>query len=352
MSDKLPFQQTPEHLCIFRLSALGDATHVVPVIRAIHNHWPQTRISWIIGKLEHAMLQGLQGVEFIPYDKRGGLAAISALRQALAGRHFDALLQMQVALRANVLSRLVHSPIRLGWDRARSRDRHHWFINHQVPAKPFQHQAEGFLEFARTLGVTTGEPVWNLPIADEDHTWAKQQWPSDLPVLLISPCSSHRLRNWAPERYAIVADHAIATLGMRVVLSGGPGQLERETAGSIESAMKQKAINLVGKDTIRQSLALLHRADVVISPDSGPAHIASALRTPVIGLYAATWSRRSGPYRSLDACVDRFAEAARKYRHKEPEELRWGTRIEVPGVMDLISVDDVIEKLETQHAGF
>ena len=93
-------------------------------------------------------------------------------------------------------------------------------------------------------------------------------------------------------------------------------------------------------------MALLQKAAVLISPDSGPAHIASALGTPVIGLHAATWSRRSGPYGSLEHCVDRFPEAARKFRGREPEELRWGTRIKTPRVMDLVTVDDVIEKLE------
>jgi len=66
----------------------------------------------------------------------------------------------------------------------------------------------------------------------------------------------------------------------------------------------------------------------------------------VLGLYAATWSRRSGPYNSLDLCVDQFAAAARKFRNSDPESLRWGSRIEVPGVMDLISVDDVLERLQ------
>ena len=90
---------------------------------------------------------------------------------------------------------------------------------------------------------------------------------------------------------------------------------------------------------------MLQRADLVISPDSGPAHIASALNTPVIGLYAATWSQRSGPYNSLHLCVDRFEEAARQYRDREATELRWGTRIEEPGVMDLIRPQDVIEQM-------
>ena len=92
------------------------------------------------------------------------------------------------------------------------------------------------------------------------------------------------------------------------------------------------------------------KAAILISPDSGPAHIASALNTPVIGLYAATWSKRSGPFNSLDLCVDRFEDAARKFRHKEARELRWGTRIEVPGVMDLVEPDAVFEKLKQFRA--
>ncbi len=88
------------------------------------------------------------------------------------------------------------------------------------------------------------------------------------------------------------------------------------------------------------------RVDIVISPDSGPAHLANALGTPVIGLHACTWSRRSGPYHSLDLCVDKFTEAARRYRNTTAEQLRWGTRIEEAGVMDLVEVDDVIARLE------
>jgi heptosyltransferase I len=109
-------------------------------------------------------------------------------------------------------------------------------------------------------------------------------------------------------------------------------------------------VNLIGKDTLPQSLALLQRADIVLSPDAGPAHLANALGTPVIGLHACTWSKRSGPYNSLDLCVDKFAAAARQFRGKEPQDLRWGTRIEQPGVMDLIQIDEVIGKLE-QAAG-
>jgi heptosyltransferase I len=334
-----------ERLCILRLSALGDATHVVPVIRAIQDHRPATKITWIIGKLEHKLLSGLDKVEFIVFDKRGGWPAVGELRAELRERRFDILFHMQVAARANLLSKLIRAPKRLGWDRARSRDLHHHFAREQVAEVPFQHQVQGFLEFPRAIGIELETPRWDLPITQEATRWAQEQLPGDSPVLLISPCSSHELRNWRPEFYAEVADFAVETLGMQVVISGGPGDLELHTGQKIESAMKSACINLVGKDTLEQSKALLKRADLVISPDSGPAHIASALGTPVIGLYAATWSRRSGPYNSLDLCVDRFEEAARNFRGCEAGELRWGTRIEETGVMDLIQPGDVMEKM-------
>jgi len=336
-----------QHLCILRLSALGDATHVVPVIRAIQDSRPEAKISWIIGKQENRLLSGLAGVEFIEFDKHGGWTSVKNLREALRDRRFDALFHMQVAARANLLSRMIRAPLRLGWDRARSRDFHQHFTRHSIAEVPFQHQVQGFLEFPRAIGVTVETPRWDLPISGKAHNWVGAQVPDEKPVLLISPCSSHELRNWRSDYYAEVADYAIRELGMQVVLSGGPGEGERRVAGEIEAAMKEPCTNLVGKDTLEQLKAMLKRADLVISPDSGPAHVASALGTPVIGLYAATWSRRSGPYNSLYLCVDRFREAARRYRKCEPEDLRWGTRIEEPGVMDLIQPEDVIRQMQT-----
>lgn len=340
------FRVSDFSICIMRLSAIGDVAHVVPVVHAIRKHLPQARITWIIGKLEARLLDGLDGVEFVVFDKKGGLGAYRQLRKTLRDRSFDVLLHMQVAARANILSTLVKAPRRIGWDKPRWRDRHQWFINESVRSLHQQHQVDAFLEFARALGLPAEAPVWNLPVAAEDTNWAKQLLGDGAPILMISPCSSHRLRNWQPAHYAQVADHAIAALAMRVVLTGGPSELEMTTGRAIESAMRNKPQNLIGKDTIRQSVALLQQAAVLISPDSGPAHLASCVGTPVIGLYAATPSKRSGPYNSLDLCVDKYAEAARKFRNRDPVELRWGQRIEYPGVMDLIKPAEVIEILD------
>jgi heptosyltransferase I len=333
-------------ICIMRLSAIGDVTHVVPVVNAIRQQFPQAEITWVIGKLESRLLSGLPGVKFIVFDKKGGLSEVLQLKRALKQRKFDVLLHMQVAARSNLLSLLVKAPIRIGWDKPRWRDRHQWFINQSVESVAEQHQVDAFLEFAKALDIPSRPPKWNLPISAENIDWARRTLGDGPPILMISPCSSHPQRNWPASRYAEVADYAVSKLGMRVVLTGGPSALELQTGQEIEFAMQNQAQNLIGEDTISQSVALLKQATVLLSPDSGPAHIASAIGTPVIGLYAATPSKRSGPYNSLGLCVDKYREAALKFRHKEASALRWGQRIEFPGVMNLIEAEDVFEKLD------
>ena len=133
---------------------------------------------------------------------------------------------------------------------------------------------------------------------------------------------------------------------MRVILAGGPSEGERRMGADIEAACQVPVTNQIGKDTLPELLALLARARVLLTPDSGPAHMATMVGTPVVGLYAATNPARSGPYLSGRWCVDAYPLAARTFRGCEPDELPWTHKIEEPGVMDLIRVDEVTAKLD------
>jgi len=335
----------PESLCLLRTSAIGDVTHVVPIVRTVQSHWPKTRITWLVGKLEHKLVGDLAGVEFAVFDKGKGLAAYRDVRRALAGRHFDALLHMQVALRANALSTLVRAPIRIGYDRARSKDLHGAFVNRRIAARSGEHVLDAMASFLEPLGLIQTSVRWDIPIPQAAEDFARTHLPDETPTLLVSPCSSHKLRNWRPERYAAVMDHA-AAVGWRVVLCGGPSAYEREFGDAILAAMKTRPLDLIGKDTLKQLLALLRRATLVLAPDSGPMHMANAVGTPVLGLHAASNPARSGPYSDRRWCVDRYDAAARKFRGKSAAELPWGTKIEHAGVMDLIEVDAAIERFD------
>ncbi len=339
----------PASLCLLRTSALGDASHVVPLVRTVQAKWPQTRLTWIIGKLERRLVGDIAGVEFITFDKAAGPAGFKAVRSELAGRRFDALLHMQVALRANLLSLLVDAPIRVGYDTARSKELHGLTINKRIPARTGQHVLDALGSFIEPLGLKQTEVRWNIPIPEDARAFAEQRLPSDQLTLLVSPCSSHALRNWRPDRYAAAMDHATQALGWRVVLCGGPSVYERDFGDAVLTACKHPPLDLIGKDTLKQLLALLQRATLVLSPDSGPMHLSNAVGTPVLGLHAATNPNRSGPYSDRQWCVDRYDAAARKFRGKPAAQLKWGSRIQHDGVMDLVEVDAVIERLDAFH---
>jgi len=337
----------PRSVCILRLSALGDTCHVVPVLRTLQQAWPTTQFTWIIGKAEARLMTLIEGVEFIIIDKRAGLFAMRRqLRRQLAGRRFDVLLHMQLAIRASLLAQVVKADVKLGYDRARAREMQWLFTNRQIAPRGREHTVDTFFGFAAALGVEERLLRWDLPLPEEALAYAAKLIPDSRPTLIISPCSSHPLRNWSAERYAAVASHAIARHGMRVILTGGPSTIEREMGAAIERAGVFGAINQVGRDTLAQLLALISRATALVSPDSGPAHMATMVGTPVIGLYAATRVARSGPYLSRQWCVDEYDDAARRFRHREPDVLPWTEKIEEPGVMDLISVDAVTAKLD------
>ncbi len=343
---------TSSSLCLLRLSALGDVTHVVPLVRTLQQADPGVSLHWIIDKAGHKLLDGLPGVTFHSYDKKTGLAGMRALRDSLPAGRFDALLQMQVAFRANVLSAFVPAKRRIGYDKARSKDLHGLFINERIPDRPGIHVLDAIGSFCEPLGLKQTEVSWDLAVPPAAVEWANTQWTDDgRPVLMISPCSSHVRRNWYADRYAAVANHATSR-GWRVVLCGGRSDLERGMADAIQAQLATPALDLVGKDTLKQLPALLARAALVMTPDSGPMHIANAMGTKVLGLHAASNPHRSGPYSDRRYCVDRYDDAARKFLGKPASELKWGAKVEFDDVMQLITVEDGIAAFERYVADY
>jgi heptosyltransferase I len=338
---------TPQNICILRLSAVGDTCHVVPVLRTLQRAWPEARFTWVIGSLAATLLGAMPEVEFIIVAKRASRAQRLELSRSLRARRFDVLLHMQLALRASLIARQIRAPIKLGFDWSRARELQWLFTNQRIAARAREHVLDSFFGFAAALGVPERLLRWDLPITESARTAAAAVIPDGVRTLIISPCSSHTRRNWSAERYAAVADHAAQVHGMQVLLCGAPSAVEREMGAAIKRHARGPLRDRIGEDNLPQLLALLARATVLLSPDSGPVHMATTVGTPVIGLYAATNPERSGPYLSRDWCVDAYPQAAERFRGRRAEQLPWTTKIEVPGVMDLIEVPQVTAKLDT-----
>lgn len=344
----------PREVCILRLSAIGDTCHALPVVRTLQRAWPQARFTWVIGGTEAKLMSGIDGVELAVLDKSAGVSGFLDLRRRLAGRRFDLLLMMHASMRSNLTSLLVRARVRLGFDRARARDYQHLFSNASIAARPQEHVMDGLFGFADALGVSERLLRWDIPVSDDDRAFASRSIPSGARTLVISPCSSQRFRNyrnWNVENYAALAEHAKQAHGARVILTGGSTAVEAQYAeGICRLARKSGPLNLVGRTTLKQLLALLDRADVLVCPDSGPAHMATAVGTPVIGLYATSNRFRTGPYLSQRWVVDRYPDAVKMEFGTDVDKIPWGGRVRNPDAMDLIKVEEVTALLDQLFA--
>ena len=329
---------------------MGDITHALPVLRTLQKNWPNTSITWIIGKTEYQLVKEIEDVEFIIFDKSQGLASYSKLRKQLKGRHFDILLHMQLSLRASAISFFVPADIKLGFDKERAKDMQWLFSNQKIrPFSTRQHVVDSFMEFTAHFGLIS-EIKWALPVSDTARESLKHKLDKNdqKKLLVINPCAvakSRDWRDWTIEGYAAVADYASEELGMKVILCGGSSTREQNVAVTIFSLCKEKPTNLVGQTSIAEMVALLDMADVVIAPDTGPTHIANALNTPVIGLYAATNPQRAGPYRFQKLVVNHYTQALETYYSLSVGDAPWGQRIQNAECMAMIKTDEVIKKL-------
>ncbi|HDV7284459.1 TPA: glycosyltransferase family 9 protein [Mannheimia haemolytica] len=330
-------------ICILRLSAIGDVCHTLAVIQAIQRKYPSAEITWIIGKTEAYLIKDIPNVHLIPYDKKTGWKGIFTLWRELSHKRFDFLLNLQTAFRASILSFGIKAKKKIGFNQDRAREMQWLFTNQKVEMADSPHVLDGQMMFAKAIGVTDLSAQWNLPISEQDLVYAKQFIDPNKKNVLIAPCSSKKEKDWLPERYAEIANWLIEQ-GVNVLIAGSPSTYEMGTANRIQQFAPQ-SVNIAGKTTLKQLAGVIREVDLVISSDSGPAHIATTQHTPVIGLYAIHNPRRTGPYNDLDKVVSVYDEAILQSYGKPWQQLAWATKAKGKNWMEKITVESVKQKV-------
>lgn len=334
----------PQSICIVRLSALGDALMLVPLIRTLQVNFPNTRLTWVISRPAYDLVEGMDGVEFIVINKPNSVGDYWRFKKQMRERHFDVLLAAQASFRANLLYALIRADRKIGYDAVRAKDGHGWFIQETI-SPGHDHTVDGFLKFADVLGVEKKEIRWDLPIPQVAREWAHAHLPTAVgPIILVNPAASKAERSWLVERYIEVIRHMQSRWRAQIVLIGGPGAFDKELGDAIAAAVP--VTNMIGKTKLHQLLALIERADILLCPDTGPSHMAAAVGTPVVALHAVTSANVSGPYIYRDLAVDFYPEAVETILKKTPETNLWGTHAHGRDTMRLVTVEAVIVKLE------
>ena len=338
-----PYAGVPlRSVCVVMMSAVGDAVHVLPLLTALRRLPAAPRVTWVLQPGPATLVRGHPAVDdVVLFDRAAGLGAYRGVRRALAARGpFDCVLDLQVYLKAGLVTRLAPARVRLGFDRARARDFNWLFTNARVPPHPVQHVQDQYFEFLAALGVPRPEPpVWDLgPRGDEELAAQAAFYRTvDRPVAAVVVATSKPEKDWRPERWARVCDALWHDYGLQPVLVGGRSARELAAERGILGAARAPVRSALGSG-LRGLVGIFDGAALVLSPDTGPLHIAVALDRPVVSLIAYSNPKRVGPYRRFhDLMIDAYGEPGEDYA---------ATMENRPGRMGRIRVEDVLERVE------
>jgi heptosyltransferase I len=247
------------------------------------------------------------------------------------------LLDLQLSLKAGVLTRFSGVPRRIGFDWRRSRDLNYLFTNHRVPARPDQHVQDQYFEFLDVLGVPAEPVEWGIgPWPDEREAQKALYHTIERPAVPLVVATSNPEKDWVPERWAELADHLYHDFGLQPVLAGGNSPREKEIERLVRERARHPVVSTLGV-SLRDLVGLLDGAALVVSLDTGPMHMSVALGRPVVALMGYNNPRRVGPYRRFkDLVVDAYGDAGESYPI---------TRASRSGRMSSVTVTDVLEKV-------
>ena len=328
----------PDNICIVMMSAVGDAVHVLPVINALKRANPQTRITWVLQPGPATLVRGHQSVdEIIVFDRARGLAAFTDISTQLAKRRFDLVMNLQVYFKAGVVTALTHATVKLGFDRARARDFNWLFTNKKIAASPVKHVQDQYFEFLAALGVSPQPHEWDLGPWAGEREWQRSFTSSiQRPIASIVVATSKPEKDWVPERWAEVADVLHEQFGMQVVLVGAKSERELAAERIVMDRTRYKPLSQLGSG-LRNLVSILDASALVLSPDTGPLHMAVALNRPVISLMGYTNPKRTGPYRRFqDLIIDAYGDPGEDYPISMENR---------PGRMKRIETHHVLEKV-------
>ncbi len=334
-----------DSICIVMMSAVGDAVHVLPVINAIKRHHPESRITWVLQSGPASLVSGHPSVDdVVIFDRTRGWRAFADVRRELTKRRFDLLIDLQVYFKAGLVTALSGAPVRLGFDRLRARDFNWLFTNRRISAQPVQHVQDQYFEFLREVGIPPEPVTWHLGPWEGERDW-QREWVSrvgrDFAVIVVA--SSKPDKDWMPERWAEVCDILEARYDLQPVLVGGESKREAEAATDIVAAAERPPLVALGRG-LRRLVSILDSSSLVLSPDTGPLHMAVALDRPVISLIGYSDPRRTGPYRKFqDLIIDAYHDPGAK----TPVSMKTRT-----GRMERIQVADVAARLERWSEGY
>ncbi len=292
----------PARVCIIKPSSLGDVVHALPILSALRRRWPAAHLTWVVNAPFRDVLEGHPDLdELIVYDRKGkgvdrlGIAGMAGVLGRLRRGRYDLTIDLQGLLRSALMAVATGAKVRIGPSDAREGAR--WFYTHHVEAPRLGlHAVERVLRVAVELGADGSVPRFNLPIAEEDRYWARDVLARlPRPRVILNLGARWLTKRWPPEHYAEIGRRSIARFGGGLIAVGAAE--DRPLVNALKRhAAPSPVLDLCGRTRLPQLAALGLEADLMISNDTGPLHLAAAAGARVVGIYTCTSPRLTGPY--------------------------------------------------------
>lgn len=320
------------------MSAVGDAVHVLPLLTALKRHDRATHITWVLQPGPATLVRGHWALDdIIVFDRSRGTRAFLDIRRELAHRAFDLVIDLQVYLKAGIVTAMTGAPRKLGFDRARARDFNWLFTNERIPPGGQRHVQDQYFEFLAWLNVPHATVTWDIgPWPGERATQRAFFDRLDRPAAAIVVATSKAEKDWIPERWAEVCNALHADFGLQPVLVGGRSPRELQAADIIVRRAAHPPLSALGSG-LRNLVGILDGSALALAPDTGPLHIAVALDRPVVSLIGYTNPKRSGPYRRFhDLMIDAYGDPGEDYPITMTYRQNRMARITVRDVLDRV----------------
>jgi heptosyltransferase I len=300
----VPIERPPERILIIKPSAIGDIVHALPVLNLIRRRWPTAHITWLVTPACAALVDGHPQIdEVMRFDRHGTSTAwrspiaalkLMVLHEDMRSRKFDLVVDLQGLFRSGWFAGQTRCPLRVGF--ANAREFGWMFYTHRVESSWEDHAVDRYLCVAEALGLGTSPVEFHFAVNDLDRSEVAALMSDSEPYAVLLPGANWDTKRWPVERFASLVQPIRERFGLRSIVAGGPA--DRELAAKIPGAQ-----DLTGKTNIRQLVALLEGAKLVIAADTGPMHIAAALGKPLVTMYGPTDPIMTGPFGRLDTVV-------------------------------------------------
>lgn len=325
MPRRMPLDQIEaRRIALVKPSALGDIVHALPVLSALRTRFPQAEILWVVHRSYADLLDGHPELNAVlSFDRAGkrrfaALAELIRVMRELRRRACDLVIDLQGLLRTGLLTGFSGAPRRVGLFSAREGSA--WAYTdclHDPLGRTLEqmHAVDRYWLVAEALGVGYLPKRFVIPIGQAERTWAESRLGAlPRPWIMVHLGTRWETKRWPVAHFAELCQRAQRSRGGSVVLVGSPG--ESAFAEEFSRRFRGPLLNLIGQTTLKQLAAVLERADIMLSNDSGPLHLAAALGRPVVAPFTCTSIARTGPYGQLTNAMATRVWCAASYRKR------------------------------------